>query len=597
MTDTYRELFRSAGRDLDDYVKLIPLDANYRVTFGDGDALTIRRTLPELVKELERIEPGVTPRFYRFLEDACHKYRLGRSEFVERDFEKAGDFFGVRNLRLLLKTRAVNNYYRRVSKFFASDKLRQAFSLQTMYLGLSPFEAPAVYSLLPYTELAEDGLWFPEGGMYSLIEAMERLATELGVRFHLNSPVERVVVTKGRATGVRVNGEEFEADAVLANADLPYAYRELLGGAADGDFKLRKREKLQYTASAFMLYLGVDGKLGDMVHHNFYLSGRYEENFEAIFRDHTLPDDPSFYAVVPTKTEPRMAPDGMESLFVLVPVPHLGPNVDWDRDGGRLQGEGLRVAGAPVRARPWARGLREGEDAGRLAGRVQPGGGGCVRHRARHLPGRILPPADGVEGGRRHVLRRCEHQARHGGAAGYHRREARGRPHRARGRRPVRLDPAGGKKLDGGLSLAEAYELCRKVQKAHSRTYYFSTRLFPPRSGRGCMLCTPSCATPMRSWTHPHDLPLDAQLAVLEEFEAETMEAVSGEEVPNPILRAYADTVRRCGIDPEDHSRLHEEHEDGHPRLPLPDVFRPRDVHLRERRRGRPHDVQGRRGG
>src|SRR5919202_2640915 len=230
MTDTYRELFRFAGRSLDDYVNLIPLYANYRVTFGDGEALTIRRTLPELIKELESIEPGVTPSFYRFLEDACNKYRLGRAEFVERDFEGARDFFGLRNLRLLLKTKALGNYYRQVSKYFASEKLRQAFSLQTMYLGLSPFEAPAVYSLLPYTELAEDGLWFPEGGMYSLIEAMERLATEVGVRFHLNSPVERVVVTKGRATGVRVGGEEIEADAVLANADLPYAYRELLDG-------------------------------------------------------------------------------------------------------------------------------------------------------------------------------------------------------------------------------------------------------------------------------------------------------------------------------------------------------------------------------
>lgn len=333
MTDTYRELFRFAGRVLDDYVKLIPLDGQYRVTFGDGDTLTIRRALPELIREIERIEPGVTPNFYRFLEDACHKYRLGRSEFVERDFDKAKDFFGLRNLRLLLKTKAVNNYYRQVSKFFRSDKLRQAFSLQTMYLGLSPFEAPAVYSLLPYTELAEDGLWFPEGGMYALVEAMEKLAVELGVRLHLNSPVEKVVVTKGRARGVRVNGEEIEADAVLANADLPYAYRDLLDGAADSDFKLRKRYNLQYTASAFMLYLGIEGKLDNMLHHNFYLSSRYRENFEAIFRDGRLPEDPSFYAVVPSKTEPRMAPEGMDSLFVLVPVPHLGPNVDWSRDG------------------------------------------------------------------------------------------------------------------------------------------------------------------------------------------------------------------------------------------------------------------------
>ena len=334
MTDTYRELFSFAGRDLDDYVRLIPLDGQYRVNFGDGDTLTIRRTLPELIKELERIEPGVTPRFYRFLEDACHKYRIGRSEFVERDFEGTRDFFGLRNLRLLLRTRALNNYYRSISKFFRTEKLRQAFSLQTMYLGLSPFEAPAVYSLLPYTELAEDGLWFPEGGMYALIEAMERLATELGVRFHLNSPVEQVVVTKGRARGVRVNGGEIEADAVLVGADLPYAYRELLEGSADGDFKLRKREKLQYTASAFMLYLGLDRRLDHMLHHNFYLSRRYRENFEAIFRDHRLPDDPSFYAVVPSRTEPNMAPEGMESLFVLVPVPHLrSTNVDWERDG------------------------------------------------------------------------------------------------------------------------------------------------------------------------------------------------------------------------------------------------------------------------
>jgi phytoene desaturase len=337
MTDTYRELFRFAGRDLDDYVRLIPLDSDYRVTFGDGDSLTIRRTLPELIREIERIEPGVTPRFYRFLEDACHKYRLGRSEFVERDFEAAKDFFGLRNLRLLLKTKAVNNYYRSVSKFFRTEKLRQAFSLQTMYLGLSPFEAPAVYSLLPYTELAEDGLWFPEGGMYSLIGAMERLATELGVRFRTSSPVEKVIITKGRARGVRVGGEaggeEIGADAVLANADLPYAYRDLLGGAADADFKLRKRENLKYTASAFMLYLGVNGKLDNMLHHNFYLSERYRENFEAIFRHRWLPDDPSFYAVVASKTEPRLAPAGKDGLFVLVPVPHLGPNVDWDRDG------------------------------------------------------------------------------------------------------------------------------------------------------------------------------------------------------------------------------------------------------------------------
>jgi phytoene desaturase len=337
MTDVYRELFEFAARELDDYVELVPLSPNYRVHFGDGDTMVISPSLPELIPELERIEPGVTPRFYRFLEESCLKYRIGRKEFVERDFESAGDFFGARNLRLLLKTRAVNNYYRSVSKFFRTDKLRQAFSFQTMYLGLSPFEAPAVYALLPYTELAEDGLWFPRGGMYSLVEGLGRLAGELGVSIHLRSTVEKIVVTKDRATGVRVDGEEIGADAVLANADLPYVYRSLLPESALKDFRMRPRERLKYTASAFMLYLGLGCDYDHLLHHNVYLSKDYRENFEAIFRHGRLPADPSFYANVASRTDPAAAPEGMAALYVLVPVPHLGPGVDWESEGGTFK--------------------------------------------------------------------------------------------------------------------------------------------------------------------------------------------------------------------------------------------------------------------
>ncbi len=336
MTDVYRDLFKAAGRTLDDEVDLMPLDPNYRVHFGDGDSIKVSSNLPTLIPELERVEPGVTPRFYRFMEDACMKYRLGRSEFVERDFEKAGDFFGPRNLKLLLKTKAVNNYYKSVSRFFRTDKLRQTFSFQTMYLGLSPFEAPAVYALLPYTELAEDGLWFPKGGMYELVLAMGRLAADLEVKINLESSVEEIVVDGGRAHGVRVNGETVGADAVLANADLPYVYRELLpssAGARDFRFKLRKREKLLYTASSFMMYLGLDRELDHVSHHNVYLSSRYKENFRQIFAERRLPDDPSFYTNVPSRTDRNAAPEGMESLYVLVPTPHLGENVDWEHEG------------------------------------------------------------------------------------------------------------------------------------------------------------------------------------------------------------------------------------------------------------------------
>jgi phytoene desaturase len=333
MTDVYRELFEFAGRDLDDYMELLPLSPNYRVHFGDGDSMVISRSLPELIPELERIEPGVTPRFYRFLENSCLKYRIGRQEFVERDFEGAGDFFGLRNLLLLLTTGALNNYYRSVSRFFREDKLRQAFSFQTMYLGLSPFEAPAVYALLPYTELAEDGLWFPRGGMYSLVEGLGRLAVELGVKIHLRSAVESIVVTKDRATGLRVDGDEVGADAVLANADLPYVYRTLLPDSAHKDFRIRPPGRWKYTASAFMLYLGLNRDYDHLLHHNVYLSKAFRENFEAIFRHGSVPADPSFYANVASHTDPDAAPEGMAALYVLVPVPHLGSGVDWEREG------------------------------------------------------------------------------------------------------------------------------------------------------------------------------------------------------------------------------------------------------------------------
>jgi phytoene desaturase len=226
----------------------------------------------------------------------------------------------------------VNNYYRSVSKFFRTEKLRQAFSFQTMYLGLSPFEAPAVYALLPYTELAEDGLWFPRGGMYSLVEGLGRLAGELGVRIHLRSAVEKILVTKARATGVRVDGEEVGADAVLANADLPYVYKSLLPESALKDFRARSLGRLSYTASAFMLYLGLGRHYDHLLHHNVYLSKDYRENFESIFRRGRLPADPSFYTNVASRTDPDAAPEGMTALYVLVPVPHLGPGVDWERE-------------------------------------------------------------------------------------------------------------------------------------------------------------------------------------------------------------------------------------------------------------------------
>ncbi len=241
-------------------MRLIKMEPNYAVHFGDGSAMEMSSDLTKMIAELERIEPGVTSGYYRFLEDAGKKYRIGREKFVEKNFNAASDFFTAGNLKLLGQLNALDKLYTHVSQFFRSDRLRQAFSMQSMYLGISPFEAPAVYTLLPYTELAEDGLYYPEGGIYALPTAMAAVARKLGVQIETGRNVTQIMVKDGKARGVCVDGELLPADLVISNADLPYTYTDLLA-ERPAKYEESAWKRQAFTSSAFMLYLGTDQAL------------------------------------------------------------------------------------------------------------------------------------------------------------------------------------------------------------------------------------------------------------------------------------------------------------------------------------------------
>ena len=329
MTDVYKELFAACGENFDEWVKLIKMEPNYEVHFGDGSSMLMSSDLPKMIAELEKIEPGVTSGYYRFLEDAGKKYRIGRKQFVEKNFAKASDFFTASNLKLLGQLNALDKLYSHVSQFFTDDRLRQAFSMQSMYLGISPFDAPAVYTLLPYTELAEDGLYYPEGGIYALPTAMAAVARKLGVQIETDQNVTQIMVKDGKARGVCVDGEMLPADLVVSNADLPYTYTDLL---AERPAKMAEDAwKTQpFTSSAFMLYLGTNRQYPSLHHHNFFLSSDYKRNFEEIFDAKVPPRDPSFYVNAPGRTDPTVAPPGCDNLFVLVPIPHLTDQMVWD---------------------------------------------------------------------------------------------------------------------------------------------------------------------------------------------------------------------------------------------------------------------------
>lgn len=349
MRDVLDDLFAVAGRRLDEYFDLVRVSPNYRVHFADGSGITLSGRLDEVEVDVEAIEPGAARAFRAYLADAAYKYAVARERFVERNFEHWYRFATAPNLYYLWRTNTLRKLESHARRYFRDPRLISAFTFQTMYLGLAPGDAPAVYSLLPYTEMVE-GVWYPRGGMYRVAEATARLAEELGVRIETGSEAESLLNTGRFAHGVRLtDGRVVAADVVLSNADLPYSYDRLIRPSRRGRFTPRSLRRLDYGSSAFLLYLGVDRSYEQLNHHGVYLSSDPRDNFDAIFRRHELPADPSFYVCAPSRTDDTVAPPGQEAIYVLVPVPRLSPGVSWSRQRdpfkdmmyGRLEASGL----------------------------------------------------------------------------------------------------------------------------------------------------------------------------------------------------------------------------------------------------------------
>jgi phytoene desaturase len=196
-----------------------------------------------------------------------------------------------------------------------------------MYLSLSPYEAPATYSLLPYAELT-GGVWFPMGGMGRVVEALTSIAERSGVQFVYNAPVKQINVDGRQATGVTLaDGRQIRADIVVANADLPYVYRCLL----PDDGTAKQLERKRYTCSTVTFYWGVDRQYPQLRPHNMFLASEYRQGFDRVLKDLTLPDEPSFYVHAPARVDPSLAPEGQDTLMVVVPVGHINDAApqDW----------------------------------------------------------------------------------------------------------------------------------------------------------------------------------------------------------------------------------------------------------------------------
>jgi len=348
----FEELFASAGRKFSDYVTLLPVDPTVQFRWADGTLFTLSSDMKRLLAECERLEPGSSPATLRYLRDAGAKYYVSFQKLVTRNEDNPLRWIARLNLGEMWNSGVWRSLNGELGRFFQSRYIREALGSYGMYLGGSPYRLPGLFSILAYGELAY-GLWLPKGGVYGLVQGMERLAVELGCSIHTQCPVERILIENARAVGVRLRtGVEERFDVVVSNVDVPLAEKELLG------IERPVAKQPAMTPGVLTFYWGVRGVPEGMGHHTIFLPENNRQTFAQLFDERRLPDDLPFYLSIPSATDADLAPAGCSSVFALVPTPLLSdmPGADWaaitaqirTRIFTRLKQEGVRFTEADI---------------------------------------------------------------------------------------------------------------------------------------------------------------------------------------------------------------------------------------------------------
>ena len=318
MPDVFEAYFARFGKTVADYYDLVRLDPSYQVIFKGDEAVDIPAAMSELRALFERFEPGSGARLDEFLRQAAYKYKVGMQKFVHLPGRSLLEFADPRLLVDALRLDLLQSMSKHVRKFFTDPRLLELVEFPVLFLGATPENTPALYSLMNYADLAL-GTWYPMGGMHKIVEGMVALAEELGVVIEYNQPVEEIVVDNGRATGVRTAAGLRAADAVVAGADYHHAEQHLLAP----EYR-RYSEKYWYqrtmAPSSLLFYLGINKRVDKLRHHNLFFDEDFGRHAEEIYEQPQWPTKPLFYVSAPSQTDPSVAPAGCENLFLLIPV-------------------------------------------------------------------------------------------------------------------------------------------------------------------------------------------------------------------------------------------------------------------------------------
>ncbi|HLJ35806.1 MAG TPA: phytoene desaturase family protein, partial [Ktedonobacteraceae bacterium] len=330
-----KDLWAIAGRNLKDDIALLPLSPFYRIYFHDGRYFDYWGTAAEDEAEIAKFEPRDVAGYRPFLADTQHIYERAFADLANQPYLTLGELLRV--TPELVHVGAQRSVYSYVSRYFRNPQLRMVFSFHPLFIGGNPFRASAIYSIVPYLERL-GGVHFAPGGMYTLVEAMERLFRSLGGEVRCGVPVERILLKDRHAMGVRLeDGMKLHADVVIANSDVASTSLNLLPVTYRPALFTRPIKRYRYSMSCFMLYLGINRQYEQLRHHTIIMPENYRELIGDIFDGQGLPEDLALYLHAPTRTDPSMAPAGCESLYVLAPVPNLAHGVDWNREAAAFR--------------------------------------------------------------------------------------------------------------------------------------------------------------------------------------------------------------------------------------------------------------------
>ncbi|MCE2741867.1 MAG: phytoene desaturase family protein [Sphingobacteriales bacterium] len=330
MPDVFEKFYQDFGFTTSDFYELIRLDPSYRVIDKNGEAVEIPADMEALEALFERFEPGSALRLRKFLKEAAYKYEVGINDLVYKPSLSLLEFADLRLLKGLLKMDVLSNMRKHVRSVVSHPFLQELMEFPVLFLGALPENTPALYSLMNHADFAL-GTWYPQGGMYNIIEAFVKVAQAQGAKLCLNQEVLKIVAENGIAKGVQTQTDYFEADVIIGAADYQHIDQKMLE-PEQRSYSASYWDKRKLAPSCLLYYVGINKRLQKAVHHTLFFDTDFALHSHEIYTDPKWPSNPLFYVSVPSVTDPTVAPAGCENLFLLIPI---APGIEGDTEAIR----------------------------------------------------------------------------------------------------------------------------------------------------------------------------------------------------------------------------------------------------------------------